>query len=77
MGLPRPWDQQWSLRMQQILAFETDLLEYEDLFDNNPAVEKKVNILLFYSPSESYLRSFIVPLENFNSFVILLCPGPV
>ena len=42
LGLPRPWDQQWSMRMQQILAFETDLLEYEDLFDNNPAVEAKV-----------------------------------
>ena len=45
LGLPRPWDQQWSMRMQQIMAYETDLLEYEDLFDNNPAVEKKVNIL--------------------------------
>ncbi len=42
LGLPRPWDQQWSLRMQQILAFETDLLEYDDLFDGNPAIEKKV-----------------------------------
>ena len=40
--LPRPWDQQWSLRMQHIMAFETDLLEYEDLFDENPAVERKV-----------------------------------
>ena len=45
LGLPRPWDQQWSLRMQQIMAFETDLLEYEDLFDENPAVERKVNAL--------------------------------
>ena len=42
LGLPRPWDQQWSLRMQQILAFETDLLEYDDLFEGNPAVERKV-----------------------------------
>ena len=42
LGLPRPWDQQWSMRMQQIMAFETDLLEYEDLFDENPAVERKV-----------------------------------
>jgi methylmalonyl-CoA mutase C-terminal domain/methylmalonyl-CoA mutase N-terminal domain len=42
LGLPRPFDQQWSLRMQQIFAYETDLLEYEDLFDNNPAVERKV-----------------------------------
>jgi len=42
LGLPRPWDQQWSLRMQQIVAFETDLLEYDDLFDGNPAIERKV-----------------------------------
>ncbi|MBL3701605.1 protein meaA [Sulfitobacter sp. BDSS02] len=42
LGLPRPWDQQWSMRMQQILAYETDLLEYDDLFDNNPAIDAKV-----------------------------------
>ncbi|MEE3359974.1 MAG: protein meaA [Pseudomonadota bacterium] len=42
LGLPRPWDQQWSMRMQQIMAYETDLLEYDDLFDNNPAVDRKV-----------------------------------
>ncbi len=42
LGLPRPWDQQWSLRMQQILAYETDLLEYGDLFDGNPAIEARV-----------------------------------
>ncbi len=45
LGLPRPWDQQWSLRMQQIMAFETDLLEYDDLFDGNPAVDRKVAAL--------------------------------
>ena len=45
LGLPRPWDQQWSLRMQQILAYETDLLEFDDLFDGNPAVERKVEAL--------------------------------
>ena len=45
LGLPRPWDQQWSLRMQQILAYETDLLEYEDLFDGNPAIDRKVTAL--------------------------------
>ncbi len=45
LGLPRPWDQQWSLRMQQILAFETDLLEFDDLFDGNPAVDRKVEEL--------------------------------
>ena len=42
LGLPRPWDQQWSMRMQQILAYETDLLEFDDLFDENPAVDAKV-----------------------------------
>ena len=41
MSLPRPWDQQWSLRLQQILAFETDLLEYPDLFDGSPVVQSK------------------------------------
>ena len=45
LGLPRPWDQQWSLRMQQILAYESDLLEYDDLFDGNPAVDRKVEAL--------------------------------
>lgn len=45
LGLPRPWDQQWSLRMQQILAYETDLLEFDDLFDGNPAIDRKVNAL--------------------------------
>jgi len=45
LGLPRPWDQQWSLRMQQILAYETDLLEFDDLFDGNPAVDRKVEEL--------------------------------
>jgi (2R)-ethylmalonyl-CoA mutase len=45
LGLPRPWDQQWSMRMQQIMAFETDLLEYGDLFDGNPVVDAKVEEL--------------------------------
>ncbi len=45
LGLPRPWDQQWSLRMQQILAYETDLLEYDDLFDGNPAITARVEAL--------------------------------
>jgi len=45
LGLPRPWDQQWSMRMQQILAYETDLLEFDDLFDENPAVEARVATL--------------------------------
>jgi ethylmalonyl-CoA mutase len=45
LGLPRPFDQQWSLRMQQILAYETDLLEFDDLFDGNPAIDRKVEAL--------------------------------
>jgi len=45
LGLPRPWDQQWSLRMQQILAYETDLLEYGDLFDGSPVIAAKVEAL--------------------------------
>src|SRR5829696_6272107 len=42
LGLPRPWDQQWALRTQQILAYETDLLEYEDVFDGSKVIEAKV-----------------------------------
>ncbi|HEX2727841.1 MAG TPA: protein meaA, partial [Beijerinckiaceae bacterium] len=45
LGLPRPWDQQWSLRMQQILAYETDLLDYGDIFDGSRVVESKVDVL--------------------------------
>ncbi len=45
LGLPRPWDQQWSLRMQQILAYETDLLEYGDLFDGSEVIDAKVEEL--------------------------------
>jgi ethylmalonyl-CoA mutase len=46
LGLPRPWDQQWSLRMQQVLAFETDLLEYDDLLDGSHVVEAKTAELI-------------------------------
>jgi (2R)-ethylmalonyl-CoA mutase len=46
LGLPRPWDQQWSLRMQQVLAFESDLLEYDDLFTGSVVVERKVDELV-------------------------------
>ena len=45
LGLPRPWDQQWSMRMQQILAFETDLLEYDDIFDGSKVIDAKVEAL--------------------------------
>ncbi|GAA0281219.1 protein meaA [Cryptosporangium japonicum] len=46
LGLPRPWDQQWALRMQQVLAFESDLLEYDDIFDGSGVVEAKVASIL-------------------------------
>ncbi len=46
LGLPRPWDQQWALRMQQVLALETDLLEYGDLLDGSPVIEAKVQELI-------------------------------
>lgn len=46
LGLPRPWDQQWSLRIQQVLAHESDLLEYEDLFEGSKVVEAKVDELV-------------------------------
>ncbi len=46
LGLPRPWDQQWSLRLQQVLAFESDLLEYDDLFEGSKVVEAKVQRLV-------------------------------
>ncbi len=52
LGLPRPWDQQWSLRTQQILAYETDLLEYEDLFDGSHVVEARTRELLAESRAE-------------------------
>jgi (2R)-ethylmalonyl-CoA mutase len=52
LGLPRPWDQQWSLRMQQVLANETDLLEYEDLFAGSHVVEAKVGDLLTAARAE-------------------------
>ncbi len=45
LSLPRPWDQQWSLRLQQVLAYETDLLEYPDLFDGSKVIESKVKAL--------------------------------
>jgi (2R)-ethylmalonyl-CoA mutase len=45
LGLPRPWDQQWSLRIQQVLAFESDLLEYDDIFDGSHVVEAKTREL--------------------------------
>jgi ethylmalonyl-CoA mutase len=52
LGLPRPWDQQWSLRMQQVLAYETDLLEYDDLFTGSVVVERKVNDMIEAAQAE-------------------------
>lgn len=52
LGLPRPWDQQWSLRIQQVAAYETDLLEYEDLFDGSPVIEAKVRALMESAQAE-------------------------
>jgi (2R)-ethylmalonyl-CoA mutase len=52
LSLPRPWDQQWSLRLQQILAYETDLLEYPDLFDGSPVVAAKVAQLVAGAKAE-------------------------
>ncbi len=52
LGLPRPWDQQWALRMQQVLALETDLLEYGDLFDGSPVIAAKVQELMAGAEAE-------------------------
>jgi (2R)-ethylmalonyl-CoA mutase len=52
LGLPRPWDQQWSLRLQQIVAYETDLLEYDDIFNGSPVIEAKVLALMAAAKAE-------------------------
>lgn len=52
LGLPRPWDQQWSLRMQQVLAYESDLLEYADIFEGSHVIEAKVASLVEESLAE-------------------------
>ena len=52
LGLPRPWDQQWSLRLQQVLAFESDLLEYDDIFDGSHVIEAKVAELVASAKAE-------------------------
>jgi (2R)-ethylmalonyl-CoA mutase len=52
LGLPRPWDQQWSLRLQQIVAYETDLLEYADIFDGSRAIAEKVEALKYQAREE-------------------------
>jgi len=52
LGLPKPWDQQWSLRMQQVLAHETDLLEYEDIFDGSKVIEGLTSKLIAEAQTE-------------------------
>ncbi len=52
LGLPRPWDQQWSLRMQQVLAYETDLLEYDDIFAGSHVMEAKTDELIDAATAE-------------------------
>jgi (2R)-ethylmalonyl-CoA mutase len=52
LGLPTPWDQQWALRMQQVLAYETDLLEYEDIFDGSPVIQSKVDEIVSGAKAE-------------------------
>src|SRR5437899_5620837 len=52
LGLPRPWDQQWSLRMQQVLAYETDVLEYDDIFTGSTVVEAKTTQLIDAATAE-------------------------
>jgi (2R)-ethylmalonyl-CoA mutase len=52
LGLPRPWDQQWALRMQQVLALETDLLEYGDILDGSPIIDAKVRELVLGAEAE-------------------------
>jgi (2R)-ethylmalonyl-CoA mutase len=52
LGLPRPWDQQWALRMQQVLALETDLLEYGDILDGSPIIDSKVRELVLGAEAE-------------------------
>jgi len=52
LGLPRPWDQQWSLRLQQVVAYETDLLEYGDIFDGSTVIESKMQTLIAEAKEE-------------------------
>ncbi len=52
LGLPRPWDQQWSLRLQQIVAYETDLLDFDDIFDGSRVIAETVEKLKFQAREE-------------------------
>jgi (2R)-ethylmalonyl-CoA mutase len=68
LGLPRPWDQQWSLRLQQILAYETDLLEFEDLFNGSKVIDEKVSEMKTEANKEfDYIQSIggaVIGIEN-------------
>ncbi len=68
LGLPRPWDQQWSLRIQQILAYETDLLEYGDIFDGSTVIESRTAELLEEAQAELHkvleLGGAVAAVEN-------------
>ncbi|GGS53032.1 MULTISPECIES: protein meaA [Actinokineospora] len=68
LGLPRPWDQQWALRMQQVLAYETDLLEYEDIFDGSPVIQAKVDEIVQGAKAEidrvQAMGGAVVAVEN-------------
>ena len=57
LGLPRPWDQQWSLRIQQVLALETDLLEYDDIFDGSHVMERPHRAISPRRPGPRWTRS--------------------
>jgi (2R)-ethylmalonyl-CoA mutase len=74
LGLPRPWDQQWSIRMQQVLAYETDLLEFEDIFDGSKVIEAKVNELAAGARAElTYIEAnggAAAALENLKSALV-------
>ena len=69
LGLPRPWDQQWSLRLQQILAFETDLLDYEDIFDGSGVIAAKVETI------KSAVRAELVEIERMGGAVAAIESG--
>ena len=69
LGLPRPWDQQWSLRAQQILAYETDLLDYGDIFDGSHEIEAKVDAL------KAEARAELVQIEALGGAVAAVDSG--
>jgi (2R)-ethylmalonyl-CoA mutase len=69
LGLPRPWDQQWSLRMQQILAYETDLLDYGDIFDGSTEIARKVEEL------KAQAREELVRIEEMGGAVAAVDTG--